>query len=60
MPLLRRCAAAALLALLAMLTLTGCFSWAHRECADHGGLNHVGKVGNSYVGVCNDGKWVTP
>ena len=52
--------ALAAVALVVMLSLTACFPWATRECASHGGLNHIAKVGNSYFGVCNDGKWVTP
>jgi hypothetical protein len=57
---IRKIIAAAILAALVTLVLAGCFAWADRECQPHGGLDHMVKIGNSYFGVCKDGKWVSP
>lgn len=46
-------------AVVAVLLLAGCqtFTWAHHDCRHHGGLDRIGKVGNSYFAVCKDGTW---
>jgi hypothetical protein len=46
------------LVLAAVLLLTGCKTYTS-ECAGHGGLNHLGRVGTSTVAECNDGTWVS-
>ena len=59
---MKRLLAAIALAAALLLTLTACqlFPWAHSECAPHGGLSHIVKLGNNYFGICKDGKWVSP
>jgi hypothetical protein len=47
----------AVLSLSLALALAGCFPWATRDCKTHGGLDHVGKIGNSYFAICKDGSW---
>jgi hypothetical protein len=39
------------------LAAAGCFPWATADCQSHGGLDHVGKIGNSYFAICKDGSW---
>lgn len=40
------------------LSVAGCKTYT-QECASHGGLNHLGRVGSSTVAECNDGTWVS-
>jgi hypothetical protein len=45
------------LVLALILSLGGCFRWAHRECRGHGGLAHVRMIGKAAFAVCKDGTW---
>lgn len=51
-------AAAVVLVIALALLLVGCKTYTS-ECASHGGLNHLGRVGSSTVAQCNDGTWVS-